>query len=56
MGQLVSELLADALGRKDSPPHPAAFYWLTTPGTLLIDPADREAVFDLYDREAGRQE
>jgi hypothetical protein len=45
LGQLVSELCAQALAQRRAEPSPAApFRWITTRGGLLVDLTDKEAV------------
>ena len=51
LGRLVSDLLAQALGRheaKRSPP--AAFAWTTRRMQARVDLADKEAVYAILDR------
>ena len=44
LGQLVSELLAAALGRESAPEAPAAFSWTTRPMRARVDLEDKEGV------------
>jgi hypothetical protein len=51
----MSELLAEALGRrKASVAESAPFQWHTTPGRLLIDLEDKDAVYAALDSESVR--
>ena len=55
LGRLVSELLAEALGRRKSPAKkPAPFKWNTTRGRLLADLADKDAVYAILDADGER--
>jgi hypothetical protein len=53
LGQLVSELLAEALGRRHgaAPVPEPPFVWHTQPMGFKIDLADQDAVWALVDRE-----
>lgn len=56
LGQLVSELLAEALGQRHAPrPHPPTFEWRSRPMGARIDLADKEAVQGLLEREMARR-
>jgi hypothetical protein len=48
MGAIVSELLADALARRDPRARPA-FSWTSRPMKALVDLADKEAVYAALD-------
>ena len=51
LGRLVSDLLAQALGRQESRPHaPPAFAWTTRRMHARVDLADKEAVHAILDR------
>ena len=55
LGRLVSDLLAQALGRTSSGMgKPAAFRWISRPMAARVDLADREAVLAAMD-EPGRE-
>lgn len=55
LGRLVSELLAEAIGRRRGPAkEPPPFQWNTTSGRLLVDLADKEAVYEILDAEVAR--
>lgn len=55
LGRLMSELLAEALGRrKASVTAPPPFAWNTTRGRLLIDLEDKDAVYEALDTETVR--
>ncbi len=57
LGQVASELLAQALaarkakGKKKPPP----FKWHTTPGRLLVDLDDKDAVWAILDADTIRK-
>jgi hypothetical protein len=53
MDRLVSTLLKDALNqRRSTRAQPAqAFEWHTSPGGLLIDLSDKDALYDILDRD-----
>jgi hypothetical protein len=56
LGQLVSQLLAQALARrKRSPTKPPPFRWCTTPADVLVDLTDKEAVSSVLDRGVRRK-
>jgi hypothetical protein len=55
LGRLVSELLAEALGRRKATKQRApSFRWNTVPGRPLVDFADKEALYERLDAEAVR--
>ncbi len=49
LGQLASELLADALARRRSPPPTRAFHWISQPMGARVDLEDKEALYALLD-------
>lgn len=51
MGAVVSELLADALGRRRASRTRAAFRWTSRPMKALVDLADKEAVYAALDAD-----
>jgi hypothetical protein len=52
LGRLVSELLAEAIGRRKIPSgKPLPLRWHTTPGRALVDFADKEALYEAVDRD-----
>jgi hypothetical protein len=52
LGRLVSELLAEAIGRRRTPAEKqASLPWHTTPGKALVDFADKEALYETLDAE-----
>jgi hypothetical protein len=56
LGRLVSELLAEALGRRRGPARRAtADTWHTTPGRLLVDLADKDAVYEILDADVAKR-
>ena len=55
LGRLMSELLAEALGRRKAKAMPAPrFDWNTTRGRPLIDLADKDRVYEILDSEAAQ--
>lgn len=53
LGRLMSELLAEALGRRRTKREPPpSFTWNTTRSRLLIDLADKDRVYEILDSEA----
>lgn len=55
LGRLISELLAEAIGRRRKPARKAPpFEWNTTKGHLLVDLTDKEALYDILDADVGR--
>lgn len=56
LGRLVSDLLADALGRRRSARRkPPPFRWHTTAGRLLVDLEDKDSIYRILDADvAGR--
>lgn len=55
LGRLVSELLAEALGRRRSTkPRAPSFRWNVTRGRPLVDFADKDALYERLDIEATR--
>ena len=57
LGRLISELLADALGRRaQASASRPSFEWISRPMHARIDVADKDAVYAALDRESlGRQ-
>ncbi|MEP7310200.1 MAG: antitoxin [Acidobacteriota bacterium] len=52
MGAVVSELLAEALGRRrGSRTRPATFRWTSRPMNALVDLADKDAVYAALDSD-----
>ena len=52
MGAVVSELLADALGRRrGSGTRPTKFHWTSRPMKALVDLADKDAVYAALDAD-----
>jgi hypothetical protein len=52
LGRLVSELLVEALSsRKTVERKPPPFKWSTTRGRLLVDLADKDAVYAILDAD-----
>lgn len=51
LGRLVSDLLAQALahGGKPAMPQVRSFKWHTSPAGLLVDLADKDALYDTMD-------
>jgi len=45
LGQLISQLLAEALARRKTPTKAQPFKWMSRPMRALIDLADKEAVY-----------
>lgn len=55
LGRLMSELLAEAIGRRKTPAEkPQPLQWNTTPGKPLVDFADKEALYETVDAELVR--
>jgi hypothetical protein len=53
MGAIISELLAEALGRRRSSRKAPAFTWTSRPMKALVDLEDKESVYAVLD--AGRE-
>ena len=54
LGRLMSDLLAEALGRRRTRPEPTPpFTWNTTRGGPLVDFADKDRLFEILDGEAA---
>jgi hypothetical protein len=51
MGKLISRLLADALSRRKRKPAKAEFHWVSRRMKPLIDIADKEAVYAVFDKD-----
>lgn len=58
LGRLVSELLAEAIGRRKAarPAQPPALTWNTTAGRPLVDFADKEELYRILDSDPDRAE
>jgi hypothetical protein len=55
LGRLVSELLAEAIGRRRNPAGKRIpLQWNTTPGEAMVDFADKEALYETLDAEVVR--
>ena len=52
-GQIVSQLLAEALSRRSVARKPREFRWVSKPMRALVDLADKEALHAALDREGG---
>lgn len=50
LGKIVSQLLAEALARRKSPPEPTRLHWVSRPMHALVALSDKEAVYGLLDR------
>ena len=56
LGRLISELLADALVRRQRASAPRTpFRWTSQPMHARIDLTDKEALYAVLDRDAGRR-
>ena len=54
LGRLVSELLAEALGERQSRrPEPPTFEWHTRPMAARVDLADKDAIQSALERDAA---
>ena len=54
MGKVVSRLLADALAqRRSAAPAKKRFRWVSHDMKPLVDLADKEAVYAVFDRDSG---
>ena len=54
MGKLVSRLLAEALARRGAvTPRKKPFRWVSRNMKPLVDLADKEAVYAIFDRDSG---
>jgi len=51
MGAVVSELLADALARRRTPPRKPSFRWTSRPMNALVDLADKDAMYAALDAD-----
>jgi hypothetical protein len=51
MGKLISRLLADALSRRKRKPATAKLRWISRRMKPLVDVADKEAVYAVFDRD-----
>ncbi len=54
LGRVISDLLAEALGRRRADrPEPAPFRWISQPLGLRVDLRDKEAVWQALDQADG---
>lgn len=53
LGQIVSQLLAEALSRRAAARRPPAFRWTSKPMRALVDLADKDALHAALDRDDG---
>ena len=53
LGQIVSQLLAEALSRRSAARKPHEFRWISKSMRALVDLADKEALHAALDREDG---
>jgi hypothetical protein len=51
LGKLVSQLLAEALARREAPPEPAKLQWTSRPMDALVNLADKEALHSALDQK-----
>lgn len=51
LGQLISQLVTEALARRKAPRKAQPFKWTSKPMRALIDLADKEAVYSSLDEE-----
>jgi len=56
LGRLVSELLAEAIGRRKAarPAQPTPLIWKTTAGRPLVDFADKDELYRVLDADPDR--
>jgi hypothetical protein len=50
LGKIVSQLLAEALARRKTPPELPNFQWVSRPMHALVVTSDKEAVYGILDR------
>jgi len=50
LGKIVSQLLAEALARRKSPPELPKLQWVSRPMHALVALSDKEAVYGVLDR------
>ena len=56
LGDIVSELVAEALAHRGRPPEPRTFHWTTRKMGARIDISDKEALYAALDQPAhGRK-
>ncbi len=55
LGQLASELIADALSRRAKPQKPKKFKWISKHLRPRVDLSDKEAVNEILNRDALRK-
>ena len=53
LGQIVSQLLAEALSRRSAARKRREFRWVSKPMRALVDLADKEVLHAALDREGG---
>jgi hypothetical protein len=51
MGKIVSELLADALSRRQQPAGTRQFKWISRPMGALVDLSDKDALYAALERD-----
>lgn len=51
MGQIVSQLLAEALARRKTSPPAASLKWVSRPMRALVDLSDKEALYAILDKD-----
>jgi hypothetical protein len=49
LGKIVSQLLAEALGRRKAEPEAAPLQWVSRPMGALVDLSDKDALHDVVD-------
>ena len=50
LGKLVSQLLAEALARRNTASEPPKLRWVSRPMRALVDLSDKEAIYGVLDR------
>jgi hypothetical protein len=55
LGRLISDLLAEAIPRRNRPASPPPFIWESSAGDLLVDLLDKDAVYERLDGERFRK-
>jgi hypothetical protein len=53
LGKIVSQLLAEALARRNIAPEPPKLQWVSHPMHALVDLSDKEAIYGVLDRSEG---
>lgn len=51
LGQIISQLLAEALSRRKKPPETLKLRWVSRPMRALVDLSDKEALYAVLDRD-----